>query len=670
MIFPQQIVAARQIIDEFDATNYALLLAQMQSGKTGTFMLVLCEMIRLGKVDFGVIFSGNRETDLKEQTKQQDSFFNDYEQFLLENGIADISIAKTIKDTKFHVVWGPELKHFVPLGKTIYIWEESHYGQSTKQEVHKFIQRVGIDATGLAPKDGSFVLSVSATPFSEVIDIFRLEQDKPIVWLEPPEQYLSVDKMMKNGQLFFYREDPLEMFEKCLLKYATIPGYAIVRGMAKFLEPIALRNGWATIHYDLTTKKTINLDAVLATQPLQPTIIFIKGMMRMGKQLNKVNVRFVFESSRSKKTDAILQGLLGRCCGYDSRPDIGVYIRQYVATQRVAKLDKDFNQVKQRICEEGKPVRLIPVWTYEEVNLTQEDIVQFVFLHSGAHWTPFRGTNLTGERTHDYDHHVPIRIRLDDANLQVLKTGDTDARREMLCLHLPESIATHSLSVIHYRGDKNGICTKKLKLARESGLFERLESAVAMNEPFERAGPGLGVVPGEVSIFSDGNVIYITYATHSKKNPVLGRTTGREVFAHKHKDLIHSNGGFNIDLPASIATNRDDFVDTIGECIQLWRDAKFVAAPNFISPNKFGIVLNADIFEQIKPGGAIFQEFKCRGITLSYKPTGNDSSGLGGVRLNQISWQESDMECIPVATPIDEPNTEYIIEGILKGSSF
>ena len=102
----------------------------------------------------------------------------------------------------------------------------------------------------------------------------------------------------------------------------------------------------------------------------------------------------------------------------------------------------------------------------------------------------------------------------------------------------------------------------------------------------------------------------------------------------------------------------------------MWRDAKFVAAPNFISPNKFGIVLNADIFEQIKPGGAIFQEFKCRGITLSYKPTGNDSSGLGGVRLNQISWQESDMECIPVATPIDEPNTEYIIEGILKGSSF
>jgi hypothetical protein len=314
-------------------------------------------------------------------------------------------------------------------------------------------------------------------------------------------------------------------------------------------------------------------------------------------------------------------------------------------------------------------VRIVPLWKYEEINLTQEDIAQFVFLHSGAHWSPFRGTNLTGERTHDYDHQVPIKILLDDADILVLKTGDTKQRREMLQPFLPENVAVHSLSVIHYRGDKNdGNCTKKLKLARESGLFERLENAVATNEPFERAGPGLGVIPGEVSIFSDGNDIYITYATHSKKNPVLGRTTGREVFAHTHKDLIHSNGGFNIELPASIATNRDDFVDTIGECIQLWRDAKFVAAPNFISPNKHGIVLNAEIFEQIIPGGAIFQEFKCRGITLSHKKmTGRTPSGLVGVRLNQISWQESEMDFI---TPIDEPETEYIIEGILKGSSF
>lgn len=47
MVFPQQI-AALEIIAAFDA----ILLAQTQSGKTGTFMLVLSEMIRLGKVEY------------------------------------------------------------------------------------------------------------------------------------------------------------------------------------------------------------------------------------------------------------------------------------------------------------------------------------------------------------------------------------------------------------------------------------------------------------------------------------------------------------------------------------------------------------------------------------------------------------------------------------------
>jgi flagellar motility protein MotE (MotC chaperone) len=61
MVFPQQIAAALEIIAAFDKHTYAILLAQMQSGKTGTFMLVLSEMIRLGKVEYGYIFSGNRE---------------------------------------------------------------------------------------------------------------------------------------------------------------------------------------------------------------------------------------------------------------------------------------------------------------------------------------------------------------------------------------------------------------------------------------------------------------------------------------------------------------------------------------------------------------------------------------------------------------------------------
>ena len=96
MVFPQQIAAALEIIAAFDKHTYAILLAQMQSGKTGTFMLVLSEMIRLGKVEYGVIFSGNREIELKEQTKNQDEFFNTYADYLIDIGITDLTIIDII----------------------------------------------------------------------------------------------------------------------------------------------------------------------------------------------------------------------------------------------------------------------------------------------------------------------------------------------------------------------------------------------------------------------------------------------------------------------------------------------------------------------------------------------------------------------------------------------
>ena len=52
----------------FETDQYVLLAAQMQSGKTGTFMYVAEQMLMNNKVDQVVIFSGNRESLLKKQT--------------------------------------------------------------------------------------------------------------------------------------------------------------------------------------------------------------------------------------------------------------------------------------------------------------------------------------------------------------------------------------------------------------------------------------------------------------------------------------------------------------------------------------------------------------------------------------------------------------------------
>ena len=62
----EHLEAANKIIESYrEGGRWTILLAQMQSGKTFTFLFVAAELIRLNMVENVVIFSGNSETDLK-----------------------------------------------------------------------------------------------------------------------------------------------------------------------------------------------------------------------------------------------------------------------------------------------------------------------------------------------------------------------------------------------------------------------------------------------------------------------------------------------------------------------------------------------------------------------------------------------------------------------------
>ena len=71
----EQIAAGLEIINCFweKPTNlrWVILFAQMQSGKTETYLFICCELIRLKVVENVVIFSGNAETDLRDQLKME-----------------------------------------------------------------------------------------------------------------------------------------------------------------------------------------------------------------------------------------------------------------------------------------------------------------------------------------------------------------------------------------------------------------------------------------------------------------------------------------------------------------------------------------------------------------------------------------------------------------------
>jgi len=706
MIYDQEITTAKEIIENFAEYTYIMLLAQMQSGKTGTFLLVIFEMIRLGMVDFGVIFSGNRETDLKDQTEQNISkFYVSYAEYLTKIGIVDHSIIDIIKAGKkkgIKVVWGPDLKDFKPLGlgKIIYVWEESHYGQTKNQQIDKFITRIGIDPTGNLIPAGCFVLSVSATPFSEYVDFLKMEQTKCIVRLRPPETYLSVKDMLRNGQIHTYTDSPKSKFAECLDTYQD-NGYAIVRGMAGDLAPIAIRSGWDVIYYN--QQNPININVLLSTRPARPTVIFLKGMIRMGKQLKKNFVLFCFETSKTFKTDTILQGLLGRCCGYDSNESIHIYIRRIEGITKIPVMVLyNGKKVQKQITVKGKRVLCKCI---KKVDKVVEDILRFISLHENADLdvktSPFRGTNMTGiEQTLEQ---IPIKVEfdaeewdelvenhngtkkadksvfdhldadllraklIDKASLGAIENKNDDTESEIVrILNL-----TQRPFVIHYKKKKNGSRNEGMRKVDPISKKKPMEAILHAydNDTPLRLGFGKGVRLNELVIFPDNSkkCVYITFCMPS----TLGNTTKREVFAKKSLSNIYtSNGRFSLRIPATIAVDADAFISVISECVAIYRGADQLIVPSFITPLKMGIILNNDIFEKIKPGQEIHNALLALGIILSYKRApGNNPVGINGVRLSRISWKlTDDVEYLPVASLCSKPSTVRCGESIAHSS--
>ena len=568
MDYQQQINAAAEIISKFDETSYVMFLAEMQSGKTGAFLLVICEMIREGLVDYGVIFSGNREIELKEQTeKSRDDFFVTYAEYLTNKGL-DLSIIETIQSEKrIKVVWGPDLKKFKSLGKTIYVWEESHFGQSKAQEVDKFITVLGIDPTGNSAPEGCFVLSVSATPFSEFTANVKNHQHKHIIRMRPPDSYRGVKKMCQDKQIHTYSESSEEQFIKCLSMNGN--GYAIVRGMTKKLTKIAQREGWSTKIYDLHSKWKIN--EVLGVEPDRPTVIFIKGKLRMGKEIIKTHLLWCLETSNNPKTDTLLQGLLGRCCGYDSRADIHIYIKKAIREdKREMMVSSPNGRIPQKwVNRKGKTkTRMCIV----KVNTVVEEIKLFISWHDNEipemAFAPRRGINMTeGSR---YCEQIPLKVSLtkdeweglyeghngdrhldEDGDSSTYKYVDLDELHRILKdkddkgeinnkNHGTESKITFILNTYAKPFQMRYPHTKLMNPANGEKPIVKIIRAFESGTQIKGLGAGLGVSLGELTVFPiKDKCLYITFCLPS----LIGKTTRREVFS---KPTLQCNGACSV----------------------------------------------------------------------------------------------------------------------------
>jgi hypothetical protein len=355
LISEQQIKAVKEIVEEFEQRRrWIILTAQMQSGKTTTYYLTATVMLMKRLVNKVIIFSGNTEYELKNQINEDKNKLIGH---LIRNPTALDTFGNNMNiyelthyiDKNLIVLWGHDMKKYEvhsSTDKVLYIWDESHAAQDKINMPAKFLKDVEISACGYQDnleEQNSYMLSVSATPFSEISDNKHEEQTKSIVNLEVDNNsYHGVKKMIEKELIKSYRyEDWKEHLTRTLNHHKRQePKYALIRLRENKtistdeLVRIITDEGWNYLTFDSSKDSDVKGMERLERQPTMHTVVILKGKCRMGKVVPKQFIAFCMETAKKSNTDVILQGLLGRMCGYPKHGnpiyEVEIHLSHYI----------------------------------------------------------------------------------------------------------------------------------------------------------------------------------------------------------------------------------------------------------------------------------------------------------------------------------------------------
>lgn len=348
-MYPNQVETANKICQELQSKKYCILIAEMQSGKTGYFLTVALLSIERDVSKEVIIFSGASSKSLGHQVRDD-----------LEHAIRDKSRQESIMNRelttpeqkktyfeqrivfykeKIKIVWGK--KQIKSLSKinpgTLLIHDESHYAQDTGCIPYKFIYKkfkimkcLYGDNSDLIEKDIS-VLSVSATPISEVVSYNEGSNDKALVFAEPGVGFCGIQTRRDNGKISYIAKQVtsnnipyiVDIIEENKDHYEDRKKYFIFRGRSNdmdYYNEIARKSDCCLVKINQDSIESLS---IFDREPTRNTIVVFYAMARMGDVINKEHIAMAYEYSRHlPNADATLQGLLGRLNGYYNTFDI------------------------------------------------------------------------------------------------------------------------------------------------------------------------------------------------------------------------------------------------------------------------------------------------------------------------------------------------------------
>jgi hypothetical protein len=336
---PNQQEAMEEILSVYrrgDGVNYVLLRAQMQSGKTGTFQGVARQMLLSGMVERVIIISGSGEVELYMQAINDTVEYNG--DLVTHDKVTNHTLYNADLQAKIKIIFRScGKKTFrntrMDIRRALIIVEESHLDQNKGQQLDTFLKSHGLSLNGTTAEmmeNNTYILSVSATPFSEASGISHNKSSgKEIVDLAPGDGYRGVGDYVRRERI--HETYPIRNNMERFIAEVTRRGkkYNLVRARSKptaeSLAPSLAAAGIKVLYFT-QDRKDISISDLDDIRPTQPTVIFLVGLLRCGKVVPKKNIGFVWECSIGAKTDTILQSLLGRMCGYYKPTDAWVDI--------------------------------------------------------------------------------------------------------------------------------------------------------------------------------------------------------------------------------------------------------------------------------------------------------------------------------------------------------
>jgi hypothetical protein len=693
VIYPNELENGQKVLTTFTDEEsdihrrWVVLLAFPQSGKTTTFLFVACEMLRLGKVRNVTIMCGNADIDLKNQlVEAKENFIQKAYDIYLEETIQYDSRTRRIflqlAKSKISILFGAGLDSGAcQVQNTLIIWDEAHYAQDRTNRPHKYLQGVNITADGdvsnLEGGRNNYVLTVSATPFSELSNVVHHNQSKRIVKMKPGVTYTGPRQFIERGSVIqFDHTDRMNALKNAMrdseVQYQGVPKYCVVRfiGDENVDECglVAAEVGWDIKMFDSKSSSMRSMND-LSVAPLRNTLVVIRGKCRMGKKVPKTHISFVFESSIWSSTDVLLQALFARMFGYDANIDIKIYI--------------------------SNKIQMSEVWRYVEMMEDIDDVQPVKIL-------PKHAKNLTTSKVHRWDDTIPIILRSDDdaaheegndnrsAIIQKVKSAfnqmvyeenvgpdfienynsdeqTAEIARQISIAPLDRNADAFSV-VIHkmenHAGEPN---------ATYAEMPARIRTSIENRVPLNSGNlAGCGFASDNVDVVQINLWIFNTHQFHQGEGFKFGDiviharvphvreegedvpvTTRLETFATHEEDgsEVRSNGSYSIQMPVATVYDVDAMKSYLTDVVRLSRSPDVeVQMPNYVTSNHDGVVsrwvgitLSSQVLQALQKGGDVYNHIKSefRVKLKLHKVRGRepiDFANRGISRITKIEW--------------------------------